>query len=492
MKSRTIAAMALTAASLHAQVAGVSRVEGQSLEYAVEMSAGPQWRSWLSGKSVARLQVSIPGAAACQFEFHHLALRPGEELFIHAAGSPLGAASHGPYSGNGPLNLPSFDSKWLPGSEFVMEILGEPSANWPFLMERIRCLTSAELDDALTNGLQILPRHVPRTPRQAGVQRTGLLDGEQVIYRVVDGERIYQGDIIIPEDVASPSSKSGERAAFGITDRSRRWPGFKVPYEIDMSLISSWQKNKIDIALATWQTLFPGLLVPRTNESDYVVIRHYWDVCQSSIGRAGGKQYINLDEDCSTGAIRHEIGHAIGLFHEHQRLDRDNYVKIHTENILAGYENDFAIPSASISQNLGAYDYGSLMHYFPHTFSSNGEVVIEALQPLPAGVKMGGTGVPSSGDIAGVKSLMCKWLSIPTSKTIDYEGGTFTLSFTLPSQCGWTATDSASWITVLNTAGTGSGTITYKVAPNLWALPRTATISVNGAPMSVTQIKFGE
>lgn len=59
-------------------------------------------------------------------------------------------------------------------------------------------------------------------------------------------------------------------------------------------------------------------------------------------------------------AFVHELGHALGLFHEHQRVDRDAFVRVvgPTDD---EYEANFAIvPDAQTS---GAYDLISRMHY---------------------------------------------------------------------------------------------------------------------------------
>ena len=82
----------------------------------------------------------------------------------------------------------------------------------------------------------------------------------------------------------------------------------------------------------------------------------------------------------------HELGHVIGFHHEHQRIDRDDFIKINYENldgsqaasnsyikIEAPYLNDFGV----------GYDYASVMHYGKDAFAKRNLDAFKVKKDLP-------------------------------------------------------------------------------------------------------------
>ena len=73
------------------------------------------------------------------------------------------------------------------------------------------------------------------------------------------------------------------------------------------------------------------------------------------------------------------------------------------------------------------------------------------------------------------------------SQRLAASGGSGSAAVTTATGCAWTAESSAPWLTVTAASGSGSGTATMSVAPNTTGVLRTATLTVGGQTLSMTQ-----
>ncbi|XP_064002831.1 meprin A subunit alpha isoform X1 [Pogoniulus pusillus] len=87
-------------------------------------------------------------------------------------------------------------------------------------------------------------------------------------------------------------------------------------------------------------------------------------------------QNLSIGEGCDyTAIVEHEILHALGFYHEQSRMDRDDYVTIWWDEIIAGREHNFVKYEDSFITDLNTpYDYESVMHYRPFSFNKNSSV----------------------------------------------------------------------------------------------------------------------
>ncbi len=83
--------------------------------------------------------------------------------------------------------------------------------------------------------------------------------------------------------------------------------------------------------------------------------------------------------------------------------------------------------------------------------------------------------------------IACTYNISPASATITADGGTGTANVTTTSECAWTPTSSASWITITGGATTGNGSFSYRVAPNTTKDARSATINVGNDTLTINQ-----
>eukprot|EP01063_Lacrimia_lanifica_P034742 TRINITY_DN64_c0_g1_i5.p1 TRINITY_DN64_c0_g1~~TRINITY_DN64_c0_g1_i5.p1 ORF type:complete len:635 (+),score=251.90 TRINITY_DN64_c0_g1_i5:73-1977(+) len=107
---------------------------------------------------------------------------------------------------------------------------------------------------------------------------------------------------------------------------------------------------------------------------------------------------VNLAAHCGGGTTIHEIGHTLGMVHEQNRNDRDEYVTVDASQVSGGQESQVE-KSGAWSRAVGPYDYGSIMHYPKFAFAKGSKPVIRS--PYPIG-QIGGL---SDGDVAAVDFL---------------------------------------------------------------------------------------
>jgi hypothetical protein len=81
----------------------------------------------------------------------------------------------------------------------------------------------------------------------------------------------------------------------------------------------------------------------------------------------------------------------------------------------------------------------------------------------------------------------CSYSISPASASIIASGGSGSIAVTTQSGCAWSASSSASWITIISgNSGTGSGTIAYSAASND-GTPRSVVSTIAGQPFTFNQ-----
>uniref|UniRef100_A0A7M4EYQ8 Metalloendopeptidase n=1 Tax=Crocodylus porosus TaxID=8502 RepID=A0A7M4EYQ8_CROPO len=117
----------------------------------------------------------------------------------------------------------------------------------------------------------------------------------------------------------------------------------KIPVNVS-SDFSVTERAWIVEAMQEFNTLTCVQFVNRTTESSYIKVVPGKN-CWSFFGKIGGAQTVALMKNgcMSKGAIQHELNHALGFIHEQSRSDRDNYVRIMWEYIMAGMSTEFEL-----------------------------------------------------------------------------------------------------------------------------------------------------
>ncbi|EFO99920.1 CRE-NAS-9 protein [Caenorhabditis remanei] len=214
-----------------------------------------------------------------------------------------------------------------------------------------------------------------------------------------------------------PGGRAPRSGVFFSENPVQKWDIWKpIQYTLDDSLEESDKKDIRDalheISINTC-ILFKYNATPTGYHLNYMKVDSTTFCGLSYVGRTDPANPIYLSFQCgdNRGVAMHETMHALGVSHQHLRLDRDKYIKIDWSNIDPQHYDTFAISDAKLYTSYGTkYAYDSIMHYNAYLGAKdpNKPTMIPLVNPQENTPKLGQRAKLTRADIRLLKKMYCR------------------------------------------------------------------------------------
>ncbi|KAF8354253.1 hypothetical protein PRIPAC_95876, partial [Pristionchus pacificus] len=182
---------------------------------------------------------------------------------------------------------------------------------------------------------------------------------------------LFEGDIVLTnEQLSYVMANETERAKRQASMNTAIWGTTPIPFSFAAG-VSDEVKGIVRAATAFWTAnTCVNFQENGAGENKILVVNK--GGCYSSVGKVGKTQELSLQNNgCnSISTATHELEHALGVYHEQSRADRDTYVRVNKDNIPTQNQHNFDSYPTSSAMGL-PYDFGSNMHYTSDSFAKD-------------------------------------------------------------------------------------------------------------------------
>ena len=194
---------------------------------------------------------------------------------------------------------------------------------------------------------------------------------------------VYDGDMVVPwsaiEFGGITAQSAGVAGTFG---KGSLWDDARIPFEVESAFCC---RDALADAIAFYAANTIFQFVPRQGEETYIRFVNAEPFTTSrtdNLGKQHGENLVRIqgtslngqpvDPAVMSANIQHEMGHVLGLIHEHLRSDRDKFIARNptctSGNVFQGiYEGWIDVGQSTFvddtAELLTSYDFLSIMHY---------------------------------------------------------------------------------------------------------------------------------